>query len=244
MMLPLEAAAPPEAQTSVDSGSVWVAISVGAVTAPKTGSPSVLCRDTPSSTALPHRCGKAGCKPERAAGHGRTCARSSRGTRPRAQAAGWRGGAPGSWRPAPPGELQAHKPVEQGQPVTTETLNALHAGLFKQDCGDAVTLDDFQKLSWARIPHFFNSPCYVYQCATCFASSVQIFKDMATGPDPSRRAETERDLTLLRSGGKDHPMAQLKMADMDLTRRATTQAVIDQLDALVTCVKAEVARIR
>jgi oligoendopeptidase F len=60
----------------------------------------------------------------------------------------------------------------------------------------------------------------VYQYATCFASSAQIFKALTSGDAASRQAATERYLTLLKSGGNDHPMEQLKKAGVDLTQRA------------------------
>ena len=97
-----------------------------------------------------------------------------------------------------------------------------------------MTVDDFYKFTWARISHFFNSPYYVYQYATCFASSAQLYDAMTTGTPESRKAATERYLTLLKSGGNDHPMTQLKKAGVDLTQRATIQAVIDQMDTLVS----------
>ena len=59
-----------------------------------------------------------------------------------------------------------------------------------------------------------------------------------------RIAATERYLTLLKSGGNDHPMAQLQKAGVDLTQRATVQAVVDQMDALVTRMEAEAAKVR
>lgn len=140
-------------------------------------------------------------------------------------------------------ELQAHRKVERGEPVTTEVLNTLYAGLLKTYYGDALTVDDFYKFTWARISHFFNSPYYVYQYATCFASSAQLYQAMTTGPAASRQAATERYLALLKSGGNDHPMAQLKKAGVDLTQRATVQAVVDQLDALVSQMETEAAKI-
>ena len=107
-----------------------------------------------------------------------------------------------------------------------------------------MTVDDFYKYTWARIPHFFNSPYYVYQYATCFASSAQLYAAMTTGTPESRKAATERYLTLLKSGGNDHPMTQLKKAGVDLTQRATVQAVIDQMDKLVSQMETEAAKIR
>ncbi|WP_418315115.1 oligoendopeptidase F [Piscinibacter sakaiensis] len=140
-------------------------------------------------------------------------------------------------------ELQAHRLVERGEPVTTAVLNSLYGRLLKDYYGDAVTIDDFYQTSWARIPHFFNSPYYVYQYATCFASSAELFNAITSGDAASRAAATERYLTLLKSGGNDHPMAQLKKAGVDLTRRETVQAVVEQMETLVSRMEAEAARI-
>jgi oligoendopeptidase F len=141
-------------------------------------------------------------------------------------------------------ELRAHQRIEKGESVTTEDLNRIYLGLLKDYYGDAVTVDDFYKFTWTRIPHFHNTPYYVYQYATCFASSAQIFKAMTTGTLAQRQAATDRYLTLLKSGGNDHPMAQLKKAGMDLTQAATVQAVIDQMDELVTRMEIEAAKLR
>ncbi|MEO5845809.1 MAG: oligoendopeptidase F [Caldimonas sp.] len=141
-------------------------------------------------------------------------------------------------------ELRAHRLVEKDQPLTTDVLNHLYAGVLKDYWGDAVTVDDFYKWTWARIPHFFNSPYYVYQYATCFASSAQLYAAMTSGSAESRKAATDRYLTLLKSGGSDHPMKQLKSAGVDLTQRATIQAVIDQMDRLVAQMESEAAKLR
>jgi oligoendopeptidase F len=141
-------------------------------------------------------------------------------------------------------ELQAHRLVEQGQPVTTDVLRKLYGDLLKTYYGDAVDIDDFYRNTWARIPHFYNSPYYVYQYATCFASSAQLYRAMTTGTPEQKKAATERYLGLLKSGGNDHPMAQLQKAGVDLTQKATVQAVVDQMDALVTQMEQEAAKIR
>lgn len=138
-------------------------------------------------------------------------------------------------------ELQAHRRVEKGEPITAESLSQIYQKLLEDYYGDAVTIDEAYKYTWARIPHFYNSPYYVYQYATCFASSAQIFKAMTTGDAGSRASATERYLTLLRSGGNDYPMEQLKKAGVDLTRQETVQAVVDQLDELVSRLEKEAA---
>jgi oligoendopeptidase F len=140
-------------------------------------------------------------------------------------------------------ELQAHKLVEQGQPLTSEVLNNIYLTLLKDYYGDAVASDELYKYTWSRIPHFFNSPYYVYQYATCFASSAKLFKDMTTGTDTSRAAATDRYLTLLKSGGNDHPMTQLKKAGVDLSKPEAVQAVVDQMQDLVSQMELEAAKI-
>ncbi|WP_404420619.1 oligoendopeptidase F [Nibricoccus sp. IMCC34717] len=140
-------------------------------------------------------------------------------------------------------ELEAHRRVERGEPITAEVLSEIYYGLLKDFYGDSVTLDDAYKFTWCRIPHFFNSPYYVYQYATCFASSAQIFKTLTTGTEAERQAATERYLALLRAGGNDHPMEQLRKAGVDLTKPDAIRAVIDQMTELVTQLEQEAEKI-
>lgn len=131
-------------------------------------------------------------------------------------------------------ELQAHRLVEQGQPVTAEGLGEIYFNLLKTYHGDALDYDETSRVTWARIPHFYSTPYYVYQYATCFASSAQLIQQLTTGTDADRRAATDRYLALLESGGSDHPMALLKRAGVDLGKPETVRAVVAQLDTLVT----------
>ncbi len=141
-------------------------------------------------------------------------------------------------------EWQAHQLVEKGQPVTPDTLSGIYYGLLGDYYGDAIEKDELYRYTWSRIPHFFNSPYYVYKYATCFASSAQLFKAMTTGTAKEQAAARERYLTLLKSGGNDQPMNQLLKAGVDLNKRETIQAVVDQMDELVTRLEAEAARIQ
>ncbi|MEQ1870186.1 MAG: oligoendopeptidase F [Vicinamibacterales bacterium] len=131
-------------------------------------------------------------------------------------------------------EWQAHKLVEEGKPVTADVLGEIYFGLLQAYHGDALDYDEASRSTWARISHFYSTPYYVYQYATCFASSAQIMRQLTTGSATSRREATDRYLTLLKSGGSDHPMALLKRAGVDLSKPEAVQAVVEQLDALVT----------
>ncbi len=115
-------------------------------------------------------------------------------------------------------ELAAHARVEQDQPLTADVLNELYSDRFAAYYGDAVDTEELTPTTWARIPHFFNSPYYVYQYATCFASAAQIARAI-TGPGGGEAAR-DRYLELLSAGGSDHPMALLEAAGVDLSEPA------------------------
>jgi oligoendopeptidase F len=138
-------------------------------------------------------------------------------------------------------ELQAHRLVEEGKPITADTLGDIYYGLLQAYHGDAVDLDDASRVTWARIPHFFSTPYYVYQYATCFASSAQLMQQLTTGPEAARAASIDRYLALLSSGGSDHPMTLLQRGGVDLSRPETVRAVVDQLDDLVTKLESAIA---
>jgi oligoendopeptidase F len=141
-------------------------------------------------------------------------------------------------------ELQAHRLVEQSKPVTGDALADIYFGLLKAYHGDAMDYDAQSRVTWARIPHFYSTPYYVYQYATCFASSAEIMQQLSGASDAERAAAVDRYLTLLRSGGSDHPMTLLKRAGVDLSRPETVRAVVDQLDRLVTQMEKGIASLK
>jgi oligoendopeptidase F len=138
-------------------------------------------------------------------------------------------------------ELRAHRLAEKDQPITSEILTEIYTQLLKDYYGDAIDMNALTGITWARIPHFFNSPYYVYQYATCFASAAKIAQQIM-GDGASAADARERYLTLLRSGGNDYPMEQLRKAGVDLSQPDTVRAVVDQLDGLVSRLERELAR--
>jgi oligoendopeptidase F len=140
-------------------------------------------------------------------------------------------------------ELQAHRLVEEGRPVTAEGLGEIYFNLLRAYHGDALDYDELSRLTWARIPHFFSTPYYVYQYATCFASSAQLMLQLTTGSAADRASAIDRYLTLLNSGGSDHPMPLLARAGVDLSKPQTVLAVADQLDRLVTQLEAAITKL-
>jgi oligoendopeptidase F len=129
-------------------------------------------------------------------------------------------------------ELAAHERVERDEPITADALSALYRERFESYYGDSVEMEALTPATWARIPHFFNSPYYVYQYATCFASAAKLAREM-TVPDPAGAEARSRYLSLLAAGGSDHPMTLLHRAGVDLAEASAVRAVVDQLGDLV-----------
>ncbi|MGQ1911281.1 oligoendopeptidase F [Marinifilum sp. RC60d5] len=140
-------------------------------------------------------------------------------------------------------EYQAHSLAEQGRPVNAEVLTKIWGDIADKYYGNATEKTKYSNYPWTRIPHFYNSPFYVYQYATCFASSAKLYKDVTEGSKKEKKEALERYLTMLKSGGNDFPMELLKKAGVDLSKPEPILAVINQLDQLVDQLAVELEKI-
>ena len=139
-------------------------------------------------------------------------------------------------------ELEAHRLVEKDQPITSETLSGIYSKLLGEYWGDALSPDPRAQHTWARIPHFFQSPYYVYQYATCFASTAKLMEEIGGGDPAARQAAVDRYLDAAASrAARDHPMTLLQTAGVDLSKPETVRAVSAQLDGLVDRLERELA---
>ncbi|MBN2068595.1 MAG: oligoendopeptidase F [Opitutales bacterium] len=141
-------------------------------------------------------------------------------------------------------ELKAHTLVESGETLTADRLTQIWRETTAEYYGDIIPADDPYMYSWARIPHFYNTPYYVYKYATCYASSSSIYKAVQTASSEADKAEIiHRYLTLLSSGGNDFPIRQLQKAGVDLTKPEATENVVKELDRLVSELEAACAEL-
>lgn len=136
-------------------------------------------------------------------------------------------------------EWQAHQLLEGGEPVTADALRGIYAGLLNDYFGDAIEMDSLYHSYWTRIGHFFESPYYVYKYATSYAASAKLVEGILSNDANLREEVLRRYFTLLRSGGNDYPMEQLKKAGVDMSTPDALQAVVTQLDNLVSRLETE-----
>jgi len=136
-------------------------------------------------------------------------------------------------------ELQTHRLVEQDQPVTAEVLSSIYSSLVEAYYGDVIDKEELSQYTWARIPHFFSTPYYVYQYATCFASTARLMQGIRSNDPGERENGVNRYLNLLKAGGSDYPMNLLARAGVDLSQPDTVRAVSAELDVLVARLEQE-----
>src|SRR5712691_5531839 len=136
-------------------------------------------------------------------------------------------------------ELQAHRLVEEDQPVTADALNAIFSSLYSSYYGDVIDREELTQATWSRIPHFFSTPYYVYQYATCFASTARLMQGIRSTDPGAREDAVNRYMNLLKAGGSDYPMNLLARAGVDLSQPDTVRAVSVELDALVARLEQE-----
>jgi len=134
-------------------------------------------------------------------------------------------------------EIQAHQLLENGEALTSDRLTGLWQSIVSAYFGDVIAQDDPYMRSWARIPHLYNSPFYVYQYATCYAASAALMQQMRQDP-----AKVEQYIDLLKSGGNDYPMEQLKKTGVDLTDPLILNAVVSEFGRLVDLLEVEYTR--
>ena len=142
-------------------------------------------------------------------------------------------------------EYQAHELVEKDKPITAEILTGIVEKLFDEYYGENVEKEELLYVLWARVPHFFNSPFYVYQYATCFASSAILYDKIIKEKDAKKRnAALKKYIGLLSSGGSDFPMNQLKKAGVDLSKKTAIEEVAKQFDLLLDKLEIEIKKLK
>jgi len=126
-------------------------------------------------------------------------------------------------------ELEAHKLIENNQPITADALSDIMINLYEEFYGLDIKKEEVKEFVWAYIPHLFYTPFYVYQYATSFAASLKLYENVKNNVENA----FDNYLGLLKSGGSDYPVKQLKAAGVDLTTENPFLAVVNRINELV-----------
>ncbi len=126
-------------------------------------------------------------------------------------------------------EYEAHRRMEAGEALTSETFSAFYYDLNKRYFGPEVVVDDLIRLEWSRIPHFYSS-FYVYQYATGIAASTALAKQILSEGQPA----VDRYLKFLSGGSSKHSIDLLRDAGVDMTSPEPVAQACQVFGELVT----------
>mgnify|MGYP001033564764 FL=1 len=129
-------------------------------------------------------------------------------------------------------EYQTHTLAEQGEPLLPQTLCGIHQQLNRDYYGPELVVDDTLGYEWARIPHFYRA-FYVYQYATGISAAIAIARRITSGV--SGAVEDYRKF--LTTGGSLHPIDELRIAGVDMSRQESVQSTVDQFAATLEQLK-------
>ncbi len=128
-------------------------------------------------------------------------------------------------------EKKIHQEVEKGKPLTGEYLSEIYEDILKRYYGHDQKLciiDDYVKMEWAYIPHFYMN-FYVFQYSTSFTASISL-AEKVMNKEPGA---LEKYLKFLSSGGSDYPINQLRDAGVDMTTSVPFEKTIQAMNKVM-----------
>jgi len=126
-------------------------------------------------------------------------------------------------------ELETHTMVEEGRPLSADTMIDLMARLFKEGYGDEVEYDhDRIGITWAQFGHMYRN-YYVYKYTTGISGAHALARPILAGDQDAVKRYHE----FLRAGGSRYPTENLKQTGVDLTKPGPVESAFQYLAGLV-----------
>lgn len=124
-------------------------------------------------------------------------------------------------------ELMIHQKVEKGEALTDGDLNKMYLELTRKYYGHdkgVVDVPEMIQTEWAAIPHFYYN-YYVFQYSTSVAAASFLSEKALAGDTKTLENYYKY---VLKAGGSDHPVNQLRDAGADMTKAETYDALMDR----------------
>lgn len=110
-------------------------------------------------------------------------------------------------------QLEVHRMVERGQPLTYESVTAANTTILTRWYGDTVEVtDEGMGSGWTRATHHYSN-FYAYQYATGIAAAAAFADAILTGGRPA----VDRYIGFLSAGSSKRPLDILRDAGLDMT---------------------------
>ena len=136
-------------------------------------------------------------------------------------------------------ELELHKKIENGEPLTGESISKIYYDIVKNYYGNnagVCFVDPYIAYEWGFIGHFVNYTYYVYQYSTSLVYATAFAEKIVEEGQPA----VDRFYNILKGGSSDYPIELIKKAGIDplsseafdLTM-AKMNKVMDQIEEIV-----------
>ncbi len=122
-------------------------------------------------------------------------------------------------------EWRLHQLAEQGEPVNASVLNTIYEELLKTYYGPGYTIDTYDHMEWAYIPHFYYK-YYVFTYATGLSAGIAFAEKIREEGEPAREAY----LNMLKGGSSKPPQVLLQSAGLDMTKPEAVKAALTLFD--------------
>lgn len=124
-------------------------------------------------------------------------------------------------------EKDIYEKHENGEILTSDSLNEHYYKLNKKYFGNDVYVDEQIKYEWERIPHFYYN-FYVYKYATGLSAACFIVNNILNNVEGK-----ENYLKFLTLGGSLDPLDELKVAGVDMTKPEVVESAIKMFDEIL-----------
>ena len=125
-------------------------------------------------------------------------------------------------------EKMMYEENSKGEILTAEFLSDRYYELNKRYFGNDVVVDEDIKYEWARIPHFYYF-FYVYKYATGLSAACYIVNNILEGKENAR----ENYLEFLKTGGRDYPIEELKIAGVDMNDSKVVESALNMFSEII-----------
>ncbi len=136
-------------------------------------------------------------------------------------------------------ELEIHKKVENGEPLTGEVMSDIYYNIVKKYYGTdkgVCVVDPYIAYEWAYIPHFVHYSYYVYQYSTSLIYATAFAQKILDEGKPA----VDNYFKILTGGGSKYPIDLIREAGIDplspeafnLTMKRMNQ-VMDEIEELL-----------
>jgi oligoendopeptidase F len=124
-------------------------------------------------------------------------------------------------------EREAHKMIRDS--ATVDDLAKMYLNNLKKQFGEAVELSDEFRWEWVSIPHFYNTPFYVYAYAFGQLLVLSLYQRYQKEGDSFKPGY----IKILEAGGSRAPAAILSESGIDISSKDFWQGGFDVIGGLV-----------